>query len=68
MVGNISDYLSIGGIRVMQEYLVTYFTDSGGNIHESVKKSRFNQQSIIVKAESKEDAQEKARDQLQHDN
>lgn len=52
----------------MQEYLVTYFIDSGGNIHESVKKSRFNQQSIIVKAESKEDAQEKARDQLQHDN
>lgn len=52
----------------MNEYIVNYFVDSTGKIHESVEKSRFNQQCIVVKAESREDAKEKARKMLNDNN
>lgn len=52
----------------MNEYIVNYFVDSTGKIHESVEKSRFNQQCIVVKAASREDAKEKARKMLNDDN
>lgn len=52
----------------MNEYIVNYFVDSTGKIHESVEKSRFNQQCIVVKATSREDAKEKARKMLNDDN
>ena len=52
----------------MNEYIVNYFVDSTGKIHESAEKSRFNQQCIVVTAASRDDAKEKARKMLNDDN
>lgn len=52
----------------MNEYIVNYFVDSTGHIYENVETTRSNQRCIVVKAASREDAKEKAREMLNDDN
>lgn len=48
----------------MNEYVVTYFTDSVGTLHEHAKRSKDNQQCMVVKADTPNQAKEKARELL----
>ena len=48
----------------MNEYIVNYFVDSTGHVHENVETTRSNQQCIVVKAETPDQAKEKARELL----
>lgn len=58
-------YSLSGGETSMTQYLITTFTDSTGVQHNHVAKLKDNQTATVINAESKEEALEKHKVQMQ---